>query len=1196
MGCDPVGRRALLQSVAVAAFLTPYVKQAGASAGREATVSAGDWPMYGHDPTQRGYIPDGFGPASVDLTWEREFTNWGTSSFRGPSPVIDGDTAYVTGAGDEFHAVDVKTGETKWSLDVTDTELSPAVANGLVYVPGSIESNFEPEYFFAVDAETGEIEWIYRGDRYLSKSTPVVSDGRVYVASWSDLHALDATDGSELWQTERSTVLEERPVTVAGDQVFAKTYYGLQVFDAASGTRNFQTTDVGEGYAVPAVVDGTAYVGAGDRVSAVDAYDGTIEWEVAIDESLIGETAVTDDTVYVGSSEYIYAVGRKSGEPKWKLRPGTVEYAPLVVVGDTLYYTTETNEVRAFDTVELTEQWRYEFDSDVSGPTVSEGRVFCTTTGGDGAARLSDPQISEARGLLSELAETISDAEASGIDVESHRADLARAQSAFDSREFERAISLSENSLVTLRATLDRYEDATRGIDRLASSITEAQADGVPTDDAETALASARVALSNADYETALERVDRGRTLLERATVADSRVTELATRLAESNREYPPIGDRLAAARSALDAGDYDEAISIADGGLALHDTAREAAEAVTALADNLRRVDRSFPQIADRLAAARSALDAGDYDEALSIADEGSARFESAGAAAQSVSELENRSNAAADDGLNLPYVRSQLEAARVALDAGEYESAESYANAGLENVDAARETATLLEAVERQDGVDGVLTPVANALGREELLEGARRAQARGDYRLARRRARAARGKEGTAVTASGSLGAATALAGGAVWYRRRRRQRAWRSLVETHAELRERATRLEERLTEPAPGLGEAVDRADPERFDDLESAQNAVDDLAGSLDSFGSLLERIESLDDLNSTHPALFSRLDVGELVERAERAVATGDDDAAIVCHREVSRVAEARTAANYRQELLDRAENTSSGWFPDELAQVRTKLSTTDVASDPRQSEERLAVLESALDAVVEATEAVDQPYNVPVRQLAADLQEAIEAESPARVDAVRDRAAELNAVPTLVADVRTRLEAVRDLGDLVGDVVDPAAFERELQQAIEAGDVVALGDLQTRLENVQSGTWTTDDLLAYTPEEFERLVAKLWQFDGYDTSVTQLSNDKGIDVTATDGTEEIVIQAKRNAPKNNVGRPTIQKTEGARVQVGADRAVVVTTSDFTTGARDAERDLGGSMELVDGRELLTRLTQSPLPPPRQS
>ena len=115
-------------------------------------------------------------------------------------------------------------------------------------------------------------------------------------------------------------------------------------------------------------------------------------------------------------------------------------------------------------------------------------------------------------------------------------------------------------------------------------------------------------------------------------------------------------------------------------------------------------------------------------------------------------------------------------------------------------------------------------------------------------------------------------------------------------------------------------------------------------------------------------------------------------------------------------------------------------------------------------------------------------------------------------------------------------------------------------------------------------------TPEAFESLVAELLTAMGFeDVEVTKPTSDGGIDVRGTlvvGGVVEIqmAIQAKRWDRRKNVGKPTIQQVRGALS--AHERGLVITTSDFSKGARDeAERPDAAPVSLMNGVQLATLL-----------
>lgn len=154
-------------------------------------------------------------------------------------------------------------------------------------------------------------------------------------------------------------------------------------------------------------------------------------------------------------------------------------------------------------------------------------------------------------------------------------------------------------------------------------------------------------------------------------------------------------------------------------------------------------------------------------------------------------------------------------------------------------------------------------------------------------------------------------------------------------------------------------------------------------------------------------------------------------------------------------------------------------------------------------------------------------------------------------------------------------------------------IQNALHTVSLKEMEEIQTTITNLKRGVWRTEHLHAYSPYEFEDLISDLYKDLGYQTHVTTEGSDGGVDVIAEGPSEKIIIQVKQYSPGNNIGRPTIQQTAGVRDQFGADKAIVVTSSNFTSTAKEASMDYGHQMKLINGDSLKNMLSRSSLIPP---
>ena len=111
-----------------------------------------------------------------------------------------------------------------------------------------------------------------------------------------------------------------------------------------------------------------------------------------------------------------------------------------------------------------------------------------------------------------------------------------------------------------------------------------------------------------------------------------------------------------------------------------------------------------------------------------------------------------------------------------------------------------------------------------------------------------------------------------------------------------------------------------------------------------------------------------------------------------------------------------------------------------------------------------------------------------------------------------------------------------------------------------------------------------------FEEAVVKLLLTMGYGGAEQRGrriggSGDGGVDgVVDQDalGLDRIYVQAKRYADDNTVGRETIQAFVGALHGVGASRGVFITTSAFTSGARQYAGSAPSRIILIDAARLV--------------
>lgn len=121
-------------------------------------------------------------------------------------------------------------------------------------------------------------------------------------------------------------------------------------------------------------------------------------------------------------------------------------------------------------------------------------------------------------------------------------------------------------------------------------------------------------------------------------------------------------------------------------------------------------------------------------------------------------------------------------------------------------------------------------------------------------------------------------------------------------------------------------------------------------------------------------------------------------------------------------------------------------------------------------------------------------------------------------------------------------------------------------------------------------DKILECSPAFFEELIVKLIVAMGYGGSVSDAgqaigkSGDGGIDGVIKEdvlGLEMIYLQAKRWKKESSISRPDIQSFVGSLVGLQASKGIFITTSTFTTHAREYVKNIDKRVILLDGYEL---------------
>lgn len=393
----PAAGRAVARAAILAAVLL-LCWPGAASAGHQ-TQAAGDWTRWKYDAGNTGMNlgETRLGPGNVRglrRSWFRSLCcGGGTPLVAGGVVYLGAEVDGPDGPG-AVYAVDAATGQTRW-MTLTGASEGPrglAMADGRLFVLPVGGGEGSP--MVALDAATGRRLWtaeLTPGASTDFYGPPNVAGGVVYVTGGdAKMRALDAATGRLLWRayvtrTEGATgaaaVSGRLAYVVSGDGVLlakdvANGVNRWKAFLADGGGRGrpVGTVSVRSGRAFVATEDGSvlAYAAAGCRPALVcrPLWVGQGGASSPFDST----PAVGRTTIFVGAPNRLHALDAATGRRRWS---GVVEgfgedfiVTTPVIANGVIYATTVGNRVHAFPSAGCGASTCHPFWSGVINPEV----------------------------------------------------------------------------------------------------------------------------------------------------------------------------------------------------------------------------------------------------------------------------------------------------------------------------------------------------------------------------------------------------------------------------------------------------------------------------------------------------------------------------------------------------------------------------------------------------------------------------------------------------------------------------------------------------------------------------------------------------------------------------------------------------------------------------------------------------------
>ncbi len=121
--------------------------------------------------------------------------------------------------------------------------------------------------------------------------------------------------------------------------------------------------------------------------------------------------------------------------------------------------------------------------------------------------------------------------------------------------------------------------------------------------------------------------------------------------------------------------------------------------------------------------------------------------------------------------------------------------------------------------------------------------------------------------------------------------------------------------------------------------------------------------------------------------------------------------------------------------------------------------------------------------------------------------------------------------------------------------------------------------------------DVFSISPRRFEELIEDVFKQHGYRTRLTAASRDDGVDIyfLDLDGEPKAIVEVKRYAQNRKVGLGLVDRLIGVQLRKGVSKAIMVTSSTFTTPAQSASVAVTSqgqyALDLIDAQGVLQLL-----------
>jgi len=365
----------------------------GGLAAEPVTAPPGtSWPSFRHNLSLTG-VASATLPDQLELLWEVELGDQIVATA-----AIVGDFVYVPCLSGDLVCLKRATGEKVWTYKsvekVEKNSFAPGFKSSPTVTDDAVYLGDEDGVFHAIDKKTGQSKWKFTTGGEIYSSAAIVDHRLLFGSYDNSLYCLNMSDGKPLWTFPTEGYVHCAPAIAEKYTFIAGCDEHLRAINIETGEQKSDMPLATYLIASPSVVGNILYVGTyASEIVAVDWTTMQVVWRYSTgggEFPFHSSSAVTDKYLVVGSRDKsVHAVHRESGKQAWTFATRAKVDSSPAIVGERVFVGSQDGNLYELGLTDGKLRWKHNTGKAISaGPAIGEGvlvvgnesregKVFC---------------------------------------------------------------------------------------------------------------------------------------------------------------------------------------------------------------------------------------------------------------------------------------------------------------------------------------------------------------------------------------------------------------------------------------------------------------------------------------------------------------------------------------------------------------------------------------------------------------------------------------------------------------------------------------------------------------------------------------------------------------------------------------------------------------------------------------------------